>query len=148
MMIRLPGIVAFVACCGVLTALHTPAAALPPIVATQFIFERAPFASAHASTIVETRDGLVTAWFGGSREGASDVGIWLAENSPRVQWAFTLTLDWGNNKIKWLVQSCTTYFPSHEFYLGSMPIYQNIDSGNPFGLFLGCTEHVDRNGEV
>src|SRR6185436_5934831 len=56
------------------------------VVNFEFVFETAPFASAHASTIAETRDGLVTAWFGGTREGASDVGIWL---SRRVNGAWT-----------------------------------------------------------
>jgi predicted neuraminidase len=73
-------------CCGVSLGLRTLAGALPPILATQFIFENAPFASAHASTIVETRDGLVTAWFAGSREGASDVGIWLARQQKDGTW--------------------------------------------------------------
>lgn len=58
--------------------LATPAGAQPGVAESEFIFETAPFASAHASTIVETRDGLVAAWFGGTREGASDVGIWIA----------------------------------------------------------------------
>lgn len=55
-------------------------AASPPvsIIKSEFIFETAPFASAHASTIVETREGLVAAWFGGTREGTSDVVIWLS----------------------------------------------------------------------
>ena len=45
---------------------------------SEFVFERAPFASAHASTIVETREGLAAAWFAGTREGAADVGIWVS----------------------------------------------------------------------
>ena len=44
----------------------------------EFVFERAAFRSAHASTIVETRDGLLAAWFGGTDEGEKDVGIWTS----------------------------------------------------------------------
>ena len=51
---------------------------LAMIVLSEFVYERAPFASAHASTIVETREGLVAAWFGGTREGNPDVGIWVS----------------------------------------------------------------------
>jgi len=46
---------------------------------SEFIFEQAPFAECHASTIVELPGGgLVAAWFGGTEEGNNDVGIWLA----------------------------------------------------------------------
>lgn len=45
----------------------------------EFIAERMPTPSCYASTIVETRDGaLIAAWFGGTEEGALDVGIWLS----------------------------------------------------------------------
>ena len=44
----------------------------------EFIFDKAPFISCHASTIAETPGGLVAAWFGGSYEGNKDVEIWLS----------------------------------------------------------------------
>ncbi len=55
-------------------------------VAADFIYQEAPFPSAHASTIVETADGLVAAWFGGTGEGNPDVGIWLARHDG-VRWS-------------------------------------------------------------
>ncbi|MBL8865880.1 MAG: exo-alpha-sialidase, partial [Planctomycetia bacterium] len=45
-----------------------------------FIYEKAPFPSCHASTVVEHRPGkLMAAWFGGTDEGAKDVQIWGSE---------------------------------------------------------------------
>jgi predicted neuraminidase len=65
---------------GIITASVTALSVVSGVADFEFVFQIAPFASAHASTIVETRDGLVTAWFGGTREGAADVGIWLSRH--------------------------------------------------------------------
>jgi predicted neuraminidase len=48
------------------------------LVKSEFIFETAPSPQCHASTIVDTKEGLVAAWFGGTRERNPDVGIWLS----------------------------------------------------------------------
>ena len=50
-------------------------------VRSEFIYDEAPFPSCHASTIVELAEKkLLAAWFGGSDEGNSDVGIWIARH--------------------------------------------------------------------
>lgn len=54
--------------------------AAPPVVCEEFIFERPPTPASHASTIIETEQGLVAAWFGGKQERAPDVGIWPARH--------------------------------------------------------------------
>ena len=58
-------------------ALSQPSA----VVRSEFIGARSSTPTVHASTIVETPSGLVTAWFGGTREGAPDVGIWMSRAS-------------------------------------------------------------------
>jgi alpha-L-rhamnosidase len=48
------------------------------IIKDEFIFERAPFPESHAGTIAETPEGLIAAWFGGTKEGNKDVCIWTS----------------------------------------------------------------------
>ncbi|MBV7530189.1 family 78 glycoside hydrolase catalytic domain [Chitinophaga sp. sic0106] len=48
------------------------------IVRDEFIFRRASFPESHAATIAQTTDGLVAAWFGGTKEGFKDVCIWTS----------------------------------------------------------------------
>ncbi len=45
---------------------------------SEFIYETAPYPSCHASTIEETSEGLIAAWFGGTHERHPDVGIWTS----------------------------------------------------------------------
>jgi alpha-L-rhamnosidase len=73
-----PSLIQFVAALMLLTT-HAPAQQ-QGVVTSEFIFETAPHPQCHASTLVETNGGLVAAWFGGTKEGNPDVGIWLARH--------------------------------------------------------------------
>lgn len=63
-----------------------PAVALPgksAVIRSEFIYELEgrPTPECHASTIVETDQGLVASWFGGKHEKNVDVGIWVSQNN-------------------------------------------------------------------
>ncbi|MCI0748292.1 MAG: exo-alpha-sialidase [Verrucomicrobia subdivision 3 bacterium] len=87
------GSAAFCSAVGLLGLLLTGCASIEPveqgapsraatsaIVKSEFIYEQAPFPSCHASTIAETKSGLIAAWFGGTDEGEPDVGIWVSRH--------------------------------------------------------------------
>jgi predicted neuraminidase len=50
------------------------------ILVDEFIFDKVPFPQSHCATIAETPGGLVSAWFGGTKEGKPDVEIWLSRH--------------------------------------------------------------------
>ncbi len=49
------------------------------VLKTEFIYENAPFPSCHASTLEETPNGIVAAWFGGTHENNKDVEIYFSQ---------------------------------------------------------------------
>lgn len=50
------------------------------VVKSEFIYqpEEVSFPSCHASTVVQTKEGLAAAWFGGKHEKHPEVGIWFS----------------------------------------------------------------------
>ncbi|MCL1793492.1 MAG: exo-alpha-sialidase [Oscillospiraceae bacterium] len=75
------------------------------IISQKPIFEtsNAPTLSCHASTIAEHGGVLYAAWFGGSREGADDVGIWLSkkDSGEKSAWAVPVRLSADQNVPHW-----------------------------------------------
>jgi alpha-L-fucosidase len=45
---------------------------------SEFIYEEAPFPQCHASTLVETEEGILASWFGGTHERNDDVCIYTS----------------------------------------------------------------------
>lgn len=58
----------------------------PAVLEEGFIFESGPCAEVHATTIAETYTGMVAAWFGGTKEGKPDVGIWFSSRGADGRW--------------------------------------------------------------
>ena len=74
-----------------------------------FIFEKAPFAECHASTVVEHEPGkLLAAWFAGDREGAKNVQIWSSRFDGGYCWgnAFGYLEDGGDATFLKAVGKC------------------------------------------
>ncbi|RBP46070.1 putative neuraminidase [Roseimicrobium gellanilyticum] len=50
----------------------------PAVLKQEYIYDTGPYPQIHATTIVETPTGLVSAWFGGTHEKNPDVCIWVS----------------------------------------------------------------------
>lgn len=84
------------------------------IVKDEFIFNKAPFPSCHASTIAETTNGtLVAAWFGGTYERNPDVCIYV---SRKVNGKWTTPENVANG-----IQNDTLRYPTWNPVLYQVP---------------------------
>ena len=81
---------------------HSPAESL-----RELIFQpgSTSFASSHASTLIELKDGsIMAAWFGGTAEGKPDVAIWFSRrpaNLPTAAWSKPIELAREPNVACW-----------------------------------------------
>ena len=60
-----------------------------PVVLSEFVFAEAGegFPSSHSSDLLELENGdLLCTWFGGSKEGANDVEVWLSRKPRNGNW--------------------------------------------------------------
>jgi alpha-L-fucosidase len=63
------------------------------------IFQQGTFEACHASTIVELVPGkIMAAWFAGSHEGASDVGIWVS-TFQKNKWSLPFEVTTGRDSL-------------------------------------------------
>jgi predicted neuraminidase len=92
------------------------------VITSEFIYEQAPVPSCHASTIAETPDGLVAAWFGGTREGNKDVTIW---SSRRVADRWTAPVEVADGRQE----------DGDRFPCWNPVLFQDKATGGPLLLF-------------
>jgi len=83
------------------------------IMVDEFIYTKAPYPSCHSATIAETPNGLVAAWFGGTRERNPDVCIYLSHKKDG-KWTPSVKVADG-------VQNDTLRYPSWNPVLYQVP---------------------------
>jgi predicted neuraminidase len=93
--------ISFISFVGLLSLLSFSPKEIPEIkvLSSGFIYETAPFPSCHASTLLETPDGVMAAWFGGTYERHPDVSIYTAHRKNGTWSTPTLAADGIENEV-------------------------------------------------
>ena len=97
------------------------------ILVDEFIFDTASFPQSHASTIAETPDGLIAAWFGGTKEGNKDVCIWTSK-LVHNKWTAPEKVAEGiiNDTIRYACYNPVLYYASNKELLLFYKIGPNV----------------------
>ena len=104
------------------------------IISQAFIYDTASFSSCHASTITETPEGLIAAWFGGTHEKHKDVEIWVSRKR-NGKWSAPVSVANG-------IQGASTRYPCWNPVLFQYP-------GGPLMLFYKVgPDPIDWWGEL
>jgi len=89
------------------------------IVTDEFIYEKAAFPQAHAATIAETPEWIITAWFGGAYEGSKDVCIYTSRQ-VQGKWTHPVMVADGilNDSVRYACYNPVLYYaPNGELLL-------------------------------
>lgn len=116
----------------------------PGFVKSEFLFDQAPFRISHSSTIVETRDGLLAAWFGGSEERALDISIWISRHDGN-QWSAPIEVANGaddENRIRYPCWNPVLFLPKR----GPLLLFYKV--GPSPESWWGMLKTSDNNGRT
>lgn len=89
----------FICCSGNNTQEVTLPPAKKAIVLEEFVFSERLTRDCHSSSLLELENGdLLCTWFGGTKEGAPDVKIWLARKPKGGEWQTPVSVADGGGK--------------------------------------------------
>lgn len=72
----------------------------------------------------------------------------LVAASPDIDWRITLTLRYGQNRVRYTVSGCVDPFPAFEVYVNGSAVVLSGDSGNVDDLFYYCSKAINESGEL
>jgi len=114
------------------------------LVTSEFIGDPLPTPSCHASTIVETKLGLMAAWYGGTEEGSRDVVIWTSRNDGGKGWGKPVELANGVHDDVRIQYPCWNPVLFHH---SKGPLYLFYKEGSSPTTWWGVVKYSEDNGQ-